>query len=85
MILPRPGWPPPKRTARWLSILVSVKAEQGGGLVPLTVGENQTPAGAYTSMCVHSMNLTITTLTDVKDMDLIGGSSPISEPGVIDE
>ena len=40
---------------------------------------------SYTSMCAHSMNLTITTLTDVKDMDLIGVSSPISEPGVPDE
>ena len=58
---------------------------QGGGLVPLTVGENQTPAGAYTSMCAHSMNLTIATLTDVKDMDLIGESSPISELGAPDE
>ena len=83
--MPCSGWFPPKRTARWSSILVSVKCEEGGGLVPLTVGENQTPAGAYTSMCAHSMNLTITTLTDVKDMDLIGGSSPISEPGVLDE
>ena len=85
MTLPRPGWLPPKRTARWSSILVSMNPEQGGGLVPLTVGENQTPAGAYTSMCAHSMNLTVTTLTDVKDMDLIGVSSPISEPGVLDE
>ena len=85
MTLPRPGWPPPKRTARWLSILVSLKCEEGGSLVPLTVGENQTPAGAYTSMCAHSMNFTITTLTDVKDMDLIGVSSPISVPGVPDE
>ena len=62
-----------------------MKSAQGGGLVPLTVGENQTPAGAYTSMCAHSMNLTITTLTDVKDMDLIGPSSPISVPGAPDE
>ena len=85
MILPRPGWLPPKRTARWLSILVSVNCEQGGGLALLTVGENQTPAGAYTSMCAHTMNWTITTLTDVKDMDLIGPSSPISMPGVLDE
>ena len=58
---------------------------QGGGLVPLTVGENQTPVGAYASMCAHSMNLTITTLTDVEDMDFIGPSSPISELGVPDE
>ena len=83
--MPCSGWFPPKRIARWSSILVSVKSEHGGGLVPLTVGENQTPAGAYTSMCAHSMNLTITTLTDVKDMDLIGPSSPISELGVPDE
>ena len=83
--MPGPGWCPPKRTARWLSILVNVKCEEGGGLVPLTVGENQTPAGAYTSMCAHSMNLTITTLTDVKDMDFIGPSCPISEPGVLNE
>ena len=83
--MPHTGWNPPKRTARWLSILVSVKCAQGGGLVPLTVGENQTPAGAYTSTCAHSMNSTNTTLTDVKDMDLIGPSSPISEPGAPDE
>ena len=62
-----------------------MKSEQGGGLVPLTVGENQTPAGDYTSMCAQSMNLIITTLTDVKDMDLIGPSTPINEPGVPDE
>ena len=77
--MPRPGWYPPKRTARWLSILVSVNCEHGGSLVPLTVGENQTPAGVYTSMGAQSMNSTITTLTDVKDMDFIGGSSSISD------
>ena len=54
LILPYPGWYPPKRTARWLSILVSVKPAQGGGLVPLMGRENQTPAGAYT-MCAHKL------------------------------
>ena len=68
-----------------MSILVSVKYAQGGGLVPLMGGENQTPAGDYTSMCAHSMNLTMTTLTEVKHMDLIGPPPPISEPGVPDE
>ena len=46
--MPFSGWYPPKRRARWLSILVSVKREQGGGLVPLTGGENQTPTGECT-------------------------------------
>ena len=66
-------------------MLVKVKLEQGGGLVPLTVGEDQTPAGSYTSMCTHSTNLTMTTLTDVKDMKLIAPSSPINDPGAPDE
>ena len=57
--MPCPGWYPPKRIARWLSILVSVKPAQGGGLVPLTGGDNQTPAGDYTVyiilMCAHKI------------------------------
>ena len=48
----------------------------------LTVGENQTPAGDYTLMCAHSMILIMTTLAEVERMDLIGPSSPISDPGV---
>ena len=45
--MPRPGWWPPNIVARWLSILVSVISAHGGGLTPLTVGEDQRPAGAY--------------------------------------
>lgn len=62
-----------------------MKPAQGGGLVPVSVGEDQRPAGDYTSMCAHSMNLTMTTLTDVKDMKLIAPSSPIIVVGVPDE
>ena len=35
---------PPNNTARWPSIMVKEKALQGGGLVPLTVGEDHVPA-----------------------------------------
>ena len=82
LTMPRSVWSPPKRTAQWLSTLVNVKLALGGGLVPLSVGKDQRPTGDYASMCAHSMNLTMTTLTDVKDMKLIAPSSPISEPGV---
>ena len=33
-----PGLNPPKKTLRWLSMLVSVKCAHGGGLVPLSAG-----------------------------------------------
>ena len=52
--MPCSGWHPPKRTARWLSTLVRVDLKQGGGLVPLTVGESQTPAGENTlNICTY--------------------------------
>ena len=65
-----------------------MKPEQGGGLVPLTVGENQTPAGDHTfTLCTHIYKLKLykTTLTEVEHMDLIGPSSPISLVSVPDE
>ena len=34
------GFTSPNSTARWSSIMVREKALQGGGLVPLTVGED---------------------------------------------
>ena len=62
-----------------------MKNEQGGGLVPLMGGENQIPTGDYASMCIYSMNLSMTTLTEVKHMDLIGPSPSISELGTLDK
>ena len=85
MTRPRPGWYHPKRAPQCLSVLVNVKHAQRGILLPLTIGENQRPAGVYTSMSAHSMRTTMTTLNDVKDMNLIAPPSPISEPGVTDE
>ena len=43
LTLPRPDCFPAKRTALWLSKAVRVKFEQGGGLAPLSVGEDQRP------------------------------------------
>ena len=52
--MPRPGWNPPKKTPRCWSILVIEKLEHGGGLVPLKVGEDQTPVQdyGYISVCI---------------------------------
>ena len=38
-----PGCIPPKNTARWSSIMVREKYAQGGGLVPLSWGEDHVP------------------------------------------
>ena len=35
--------PPPKSTARWSSIMVRENSLQGGGLVPVTIGEYHVP------------------------------------------
>ena len=89
--LPHSGWYLPKRTAQWLLILVSVKYIHGEGLIPLTVGENQTPAGNnhhynnYIYIIIHVWDFNTFTFTDVKDVDLIGPSSTISESGVPDK
>ena len=40
-----PGRSPPNITAVFAFIFVSVKEEQGGGLVPVTVGEDHVPEG----------------------------------------
>ena len=37
------GYCPPNSTARWSSIMVREKPEQGGGLVPLSWGEDHVP------------------------------------------
>ena len=44
LTLPRPGWYPPKYTALCWFTAVNVKSEEGGGLVPVVVGEDHLPA-----------------------------------------
>ena len=41
---------PPNNTARWSSILVRVKLEQGGGLSPVVRGDDQVPINKQCSM-----------------------------------
>ena len=48
-------------------------------------GEPDTCRRLYTNVCTHSMNSTMTTLAEVKNMDLTGPSPPINEPGAPDE
>ena len=45
LVLLNPGRNPPNITAVFSFIFVSVKSEQGGGLVPVTVGEDHVPEG----------------------------------------
>jgi len=44
LVLPRPGWFPPKKTAWFLLIAVNVKKAHGGGLGPVVGGEDHLPA-----------------------------------------
>ena len=45
LVLLCPGRAPPNITAVFSFIFVSVNSEQGGGLVPVTVGEDHVPEG----------------------------------------
>ena len=45
LVLLGPGRSPPNITAVFSFIFVSVNLEQGGGLVPVTMGEDHVPEG----------------------------------------
>ena len=51
---------PPNSTARWSSIMVREKELQGGGLVPLSVGEDHVPVRVEGKQCTQSIHYLLT-------------------------
>ena len=49
------GCIPPNSTARWSSIMVREKSLPGGGLVPLTIGEDHVPVRVEGKQCTQSI------------------------------